>query len=134
MPLNRSSCSQRLHTGWSGALVCFAVMGSPFGFMAFLVIASLIGVVVSHVIVPFDFIEEGHQKGEPFEPPIRDAAIERLRPVLITVAAMILALYPLRATAVLCGSPFVYSRSTDWRLPLSSRCSCLSFTASPCWS
>ena len=35
-------------------------MGAPFGFMAFLGVASLIGVIVSHVIVLFDFIEERH--------------------------------------------------------------------------
>jgi multidrug efflux pump subunit AcrB len=40
------------------ALLALWVMGSPFGFMAFLGIASLIGVIVSQVIVLFDFIEE----------------------------------------------------------------------------
>jgi multidrug efflux pump subunit AcrB len=77
--------------GVAGALLCLIVMGSPFGFMAFLGIASLIGVIVSHVIVLFDFIEEMHEKGERFEKAIRDARIERLRPVLITVGATILA-------------------------------------------
>ncbi len=43
--------------------------------------------IVSHVIVLFDFIEEMHEKGEPFEQAILDAGIERLRPVLITVIA-----------------------------------------------
>ena len=81
--------------GVVGALLCLALMGTPFGFMAFLGIASLIGVIVSHVIVLFDFIEEMHEKGEPFEQAIRDAGIERLRPVLITVGATILALFPL---------------------------------------
>ena len=33
--------------------------------MAFLGIASLVGVIVSHVIVLFDFIEERHERGEP---------------------------------------------------------------------
>jgi multidrug efflux pump subunit AcrB len=45
-------------------LIALAIMGTPFGFMAFLGIASLIGVIVSHVIVLFDFIEEMHEKGE----------------------------------------------------------------------
>jgi len=49
--------------GVAGALLCLTIMGSPFAFMA---IASLIGVIVSHVIVLFDFIEEMHEKGEPF--------------------------------------------------------------------
>jgi multidrug efflux pump subunit AcrB len=43
--------------GMSGAVVGLAIMGQPFGFMAFLGIASLVGVIVSHVIVLFDFIE-----------------------------------------------------------------------------
>ena len=46
--------------GMSGAVVALAIMGQPFGFMAFLGVASLVGVIVSHVIVLFDFIEEAH--------------------------------------------------------------------------
>ena len=49
--------------GVVGALLALFVMGTPFGFMAFLGIASLIGVIISHVIVLFDFIEEMHEKG-----------------------------------------------------------------------
>jgi multidrug efflux pump subunit AcrB len=37
----------------------------------------------------FDFIEEMDEKGEPFEQALRDAGIQRLRPVLITVGATI---------------------------------------------
>jgi multidrug efflux pump subunit AcrB len=81
--------------GVVGALLALALMGTPFGFMAFLGIASLIGVIISHVIVLFDFVEEMHEKGEPFVQAIRDAGIERLRPVLITVGATIFALFPL---------------------------------------
>jgi len=62
-------------------LIALAIMGTPFGFMAFLGVASLIGVIVSHVIVLFDFIEEMHEKGEPLERALPDAGIERLRPV-----------------------------------------------------
>jgi multidrug efflux pump subunit AcrB len=63
--------------------------------MAVLGIVSLIGVIVSHIIVLFDFIEEMHDKGEPLEVALCDAGIERLRPVLITVGATIFALFPL---------------------------------------
>src|SRR5438270_11149518 len=70
-------------------------MGTPFGFMAFLGVASLIGVIVSHVIVLFDFIEEMHENDEPLERALPDAGIERIRPVMITVAATSLALFPL---------------------------------------
>ena len=46
--------------GVAGAIAALWVMNTSFGFMAFLGIASLIGVIVSHVIVLFDFIEERH--------------------------------------------------------------------------
>jgi multidrug efflux pump subunit AcrB len=44
--------------------------------------------------VLFDFIEEMHEKGEPLERALPDAGIERIRPVMITVGATILALFP----------------------------------------
>ena len=81
--------------GVVGALIALRVMGSAFGFMAFLGIASLVGVIVSHVIVLFDFIEEMHEKGEPLEQALLDAGIVRLRPAMITVGATMLALFPL---------------------------------------
>jgi multidrug efflux pump subunit AcrB len=81
--------------GVAGALVCLVLSHSPFGFMAFLGIISLIGVIVSHVIVLFDFIEEKHEEGEPLRDALLDAGILRLRPVLITVAATVFALIPL---------------------------------------
>src|SRR5208337_4047124 len=71
--------------GVVGSLIALSIMHTPFGFMAFLGIASLIGVIVSHVIVLFDFIEEMHAKGEPLEQALADAGIQRIRPVMITV-------------------------------------------------
>jgi multidrug efflux pump subunit AcrB len=81
--------------GIMGAAMALWIMKTPFGFMAFLGITSLIGVIVSHVIVLFDFIEEMREKNEPFEEAIVDAGIMRLRPVMITVGATVLALFPL---------------------------------------
>jgi multidrug efflux pump subunit AcrB len=96
--------------GVVGALLALAIMGSPFGFMAFLGVASLIGVIVSHVIVLFDFIEDMHDRGEPFEQAVRDAGIERLRPVLITVGATILALFPLARHGGPLWQPLCYAQ------------------------
>jgi multidrug efflux pump subunit AcrB len=45
--------------------------------------------------VLFDFIEERHEAGEPLIESLLDAGIARLRPVLITVGATVLALFPL---------------------------------------
>ena len=88
--------------GVVGALAALAIMGKPFGFIAFLGVASLIGVIVSHVIVLFDFIEEKQVEGAPLEDALVDAGIVRLRPVLVTVGATIFALFPL----ALHGGPF----------------------------
>ena len=84
--------------------------GTPFGFMAFLGIASLVGVIVSHVIVLFDFIEERHEAGEPLIESLLDAGIARLRPVLITVGATVLALLPLALHGGPLWEPLCYAQ------------------------
>ncbi|HKP59371.1 MAG TPA: efflux RND transporter permease subunit [Polyangiales bacterium] len=81
--------------GAVAALISLRVMDAPFGFMAFLGVISLIGVIVSHVIVLFDFIEEQHEAGAPLMEALLDAGILRLRPVLVTVGATVLGLFPL---------------------------------------
>jgi len=96
--------------GVAGALIALWVMNTSFGFMAFLGIASLIGVIVSHVIVLFDFIEEMHAKGEPFEEAVIDAGIIRLRPVMITVGATVLALFPLAMHGGPLWQPLCYAQ------------------------
>ena len=88
--------------GMVGSLILLSIMQAPFGFMAFLGVASLVGVIVSHVIVLFDFIEAARERGEPLRQALLDAGILRLRPVLITVGATVLGLFPL----ALHGGPF----------------------------
>jgi len=96
--------------GMVGALAALWFMGSPFGFMAFLGIASLMGVIVSHIIVLFDFIEEMHEQGESLQDALLDAGIMRLRPVLITVAATVIALFPLAAHGGPLWEPLCYAQ------------------------
>jgi len=96
--------------GVVGAVAALWIMGTPFGFMAFLGVASLVGVIVSHVIVLFDFIEEKHEEGEPFEEAVIDAGIMRLRPVLITVGATVLALFPLALHGGPLWQPLCYTQ------------------------
>jgi len=96
--------------GVAGALIALLVMDIPFGFMAFLGIASLVGVIISHVIVLFDFIEEMHQRGEPLIEAVLDAGIERLRPVIITVGATVLALVPLSIRGGPLWEPLCYAQ------------------------
>src|SRR5260221_13991734 len=86
-------------------------MGTPFGFMAFLgIIISLVGLIVSHIIVLFDFIEEKHAEGEPLKEAVLDAGIMRLRPVLITVLALVIALVPLALRGGPLWGPMCYAQ------------------------
>ncbi len=96
--------------GTAGALVCLVLTGSPFGFMAFLGIISLIGVIVSHVIVLFDFIEERHEEGDSLREALLDAGILRVRPVLITVGATVFALFPLASHGGPLWEPLCYAQ------------------------
>jgi multidrug efflux pump subunit AcrB len=96
--------------GVVGAFAGLAVMDSPFGFIAFLGITSLIGVIVSHVIVLFDFIEEAREEGQPLKEALLDAGIMRLRPVLITVGATVIALFPLALHGGPLWEPLCYAQ------------------------
>jgi multidrug efflux pump subunit AcrB len=96
--------------GMVGALAALWVMGSPFGFMAFLGCVSLVGVIVSHVIVLFDFIEEAHERGESLREALLDAGIMRLRPVMITVGATVFALFPLASHGGPLWEPMCYAQ------------------------
>ena len=96
--------------GAAGAFIALWIMDAPFGFMAFLGVVSLVGVIVSHIIVLFDFIEEMHAKGEPFVQAVLDAGIMRLRPVLITVGATVIALFPLAIHGGPLWEPMCYAQ------------------------
>jgi multidrug efflux pump subunit AcrB len=96
--------------GMVGALAALWIMSQPFGFMAFLGIVSLVGVIVSHIIVLFDFIEEKHAEGAPLVQALLDAGIMRLRPVMITVGATVIALFPLASHGGPLWEPMCYAQ------------------------
>jgi multidrug efflux pump subunit AcrB len=96
--------------GIAGGLIALWIMGTPFGFMSFLGMISLIGLIVSHIIVLFDFIEEKHAEGEPLKEAVLDAGIMRLRPVMITVLALVIALIPLALHGGPLWEPMCYAQ------------------------
>ncbi len=96
--------------GTVGALGALYVMGLPFGFMSFLGVASLVGVIVSHEIVLFEFVEERERLGDPLIEALLDAGIERLRPIVITVGATVLALFPLAMHGGPLWQPLCYAQ------------------------
>ena len=84
--------------GLIGAFVGLAVTHSPLGFMALLGIVSLAGVIVSHIIVLSDFVEEARAEGMPLKQALVQAGLVRLRAVLVTVLATVGGLLPLFLT------------------------------------
>jgi multidrug efflux pump subunit AcrB len=96
--------------GMVGALGGLWIMGSSFGFIALLGMIALMGVIVSHVIVLFDFIEERRDEGEDLKTALLDAGILRLRPVMITVGATVLALFPLAIEGGPLWQPLSYAQ------------------------
>jgi multidrug efflux pump subunit AcrB len=96
--------------GMVGAIVALWAMKTAFGFMAFLGCASLVGVIVSHVIVLFDYIEEMHAHGENMRDSLLNAGIARLRPVFITVGATVIALFPLAKSGGPLWEPLCYTQ------------------------
>jgi len=81
--------------GMVGGLMGLLLFNVPLGFFALLGLSSLAGVIISHVIVLFEYIEEAHERGEPLRRAVIDAALVRLRPVLVTVLATVGGLIPL---------------------------------------
>jgi multidrug efflux pump subunit AcrB len=93
--------------GMIAALAALAIMGAPIGFMAFLGIASLIGVIVSHLIILFDCIEEMQVQQKTLGEALIEAGIVRLRPIVITVGSTVIGLFPLALKGGHSGSLYV---------------------------
>jgi multidrug efflux pump subunit AcrB len=84
--------------GLIGALTGLLLTGSPLGFMAMLGIVSLAGVIVSHIIVLSDYIEDARRQGTELRAALVQAGLVRLRAVLVTVLATVGGLIPLALT------------------------------------
>ncbi|MBK9139690.1 MAG: efflux RND transporter permease subunit [Verrucomicrobia bacterium] len=84
--------------GLIGAFIGVTLFRAPMGFMALLGIVSLAGVIVSHIIVLSDFIEEARAEGMELKEALVQAGLVRLRAVLVTVLATVGGLIPLALT------------------------------------
>lgn len=81
--------------GVVGAVAGLALTHQHFGFVASLGIASLGGVVTNYAIVLFEYAKREMETGVAMEQALIDAGRKRLRPILLTVVASIVALLPL---------------------------------------
>lgn len=79
----------------AGVLYIFALTRTPLSFAALIGILALFGIVVTHVIVVIEKINENRAHGLELRDAIADAAANRLEPVLLTSLATILGLVPI---------------------------------------
>jgi multidrug efflux pump subunit AcrB len=78
--------------GVAGALL---VLDRPFGFVAQLGVIALFGMIVRNSVILIDQIEQDRAKGVPTWNAIVESAVRRLRPIVLTAAAAVLAMIPL---------------------------------------
>ncbi|MGE0540762.1 MAG: efflux RND transporter permease subunit [Dehalococcoidia bacterium] len=79
-----------------GAIVALVVTGSPLSISAMIGILMLVGIVVTNAIVMLEFvIMLQHERGYSIREALIEGATTRLRPILMTAIAAMLALIPL---------------------------------------
>ncbi|RYH25128.1 MAG: efflux RND transporter permease subunit, partial [Alcaligenaceae bacterium] len=78
--------------GVAGALLLF---GRPFGFVALLGVIALMGMIQRNSVILIDQIESDRAAGVPAWDAIVESAVRRLRPIVLTAAAAVLAMIPL---------------------------------------
>jgi len=78
--------------GVAGALL---LLGRPFGFVALLGVIALMGMIQRNSVILIDQIESDRARGVPAWSAIVESAVRRLRPIVLTAAAAVLAMIPL---------------------------------------
>ncbi len=78
--------------GVAGALL---LLGRPFGFVALLGVIALMGMIQRNSVILIDQIEQDRAAGIPAWDAIVESAVRRLRPIVLTAAAAVLAMIPL---------------------------------------
>jgi multidrug efflux pump subunit AcrB len=91
-----------------GAAFGLLVTHNPFGFMAFIGLISVCGIVVRNAIILVDYVNEKIAEGHALEEAATEAGQRRLRPIFLTTMA-----------AAMGMTPMILSRSALWS-PLAS--------------
>lgn len=78
--------------GVAGALL---LLNRPFGFVALLGVIALFGMIVRNSVILIDQIEQDRARGVLAWDAIVEAAVRRMRPIVLTAAAAVLAMIPL---------------------------------------
>jgi multidrug efflux pump subunit AcrB len=78
--------------GVAGALL---LLDRPFGFVALLGVIALMGMIQRNSVILIDQIEQDRANGVPAWEAIVESTVRRLRPIVLTAAAAVLAMIPL---------------------------------------
>ena len=78
--------------GVAGALL---LLNRPFGFVALLGVIALMGMIQRNSVILIDQIEQDRARGVPDWEAIVESTVRRLRPIVLTAAAAVLAMIPL---------------------------------------
>jgi multidrug efflux pump subunit AcrB len=81
--------------GIAGVAAALLVSGRPFGFVALLGVIALMGMIQRNSVILIDQIEQDRAAGVPVWDAIVESAVRRLRPIVLTAAAAVLAMIPL---------------------------------------
>ena len=81
--------------GIAGVAAALLVLNRPFGFVALLGVIALMGMIQRNSVILLDQIEQDRGQGVPARQAIIEAAVRRLRPIVLTAAAAVLAMIPL---------------------------------------
>ena len=99
-----------------GVVIGLLVFGEPFGFMPFLGVISLAGIIINNAIVLIDRIDIELSGGKRAQDAILDACLQRFRPILLATFTTVFGLVPLylsggemwegMAIGIMCGLLF----------------------------
>ncbi|MFV0434642.1 MAG: efflux RND transporter permease subunit [Leucobacter sp.] len=79
----------------TGAIALLLITGRPLGISALIGMLMLIGIVVTNAIVLIDLVNQYRERGEPLREAVVHGSLNRVRPIVMTALATILALTPM---------------------------------------
>ena len=81
--------------GLAGVAGALLLLNRPFGFVALLGVIALMGMIMRNSVILIDQIEQDRELGVPAWDAVVEAAVRRMRPIVLTAAAAVLAMIPL---------------------------------------
>ena len=79
----------------TGAILLLIATGIPLGVASLIGVLMLVGIVVTNAIVLIDLVNQYRDRGEPLRDAVVHGSLQRLRPIVMTALATILALTPM---------------------------------------